>query len=87
MDSILNNNIKINEVDEKKLLKSISKLPTELFDIIKSYVPLNIWRPLNKTLYAENYDLVYIKMKPCTSEDYIRYIVKRDFGFVFQYVV
>jgi len=80
------NNIN-NNVDEKKLFQSINKLPIELVDIIQTYIPQHIWRPLNKILYVENYDLVYIKMKPNNVENYIRYVVKRDFGFVFNYVV
>ncbi len=74
-------------VNESKLLLSISKLPLELFDIVKSYVPLYIWRPLNKTLYIENYNLVYEKMKPYNAENYIRDIVKRDFDNVFKFIV
>ena len=86
MDSISTNN-KNNIVDEKKVLENIRKLPRELFDIVQSYIPQHVWRPLNTTLYVENYDLVYTKMKPGNVENYIRYIVKRDFGFVFKYVI
>ena len=86
MNSITNNN-KNNIVDEKKVLENIKKLPRELFDIVQSYIPQHVWRPLNTTLYVENYDLVYTKMKPGNVENYIRYIVKRDFGFVFKYVI
>ncbi len=75
------------KVDESRLLLSISKLPLELFDIVKSYVPLFIWRPLNKTLYIENYNIVYEKMKPYNAENYIRDIVKRDFDNVFKFIV
>jgi hypothetical protein len=81
-----NNNNKI-IVNEKKLLISISKLPFELFDIVKSYIPLYIWRPLNKTLYFENYNLVYDKIKLGNAENYIRYIVKRDYDYIFKFIV
>ena len=87
MDSISTNNNKNNTVDEKKVLENIKKLPRELFDIVHSYIPQHVWRPLNTILYVENYDLVYTKMKPGNVENYIRYIVKRDFGFVFKYVI
>lgn len=83
----ITNNNKNNIVDEKKVLKNIKKLPRELFDIVQSYIPQHVWRPLNTTLYVENYDLVYTKIKPGNVENYIRYIVKRDFGFVFKYVI
>lgn len=86
MDSISTNN-KNNIVDEKKVLENIKKLPRELFDIVQSYIPQHVWRPLNTTLYVENYDLVYTKIKQGNVENYIRYIVKRDFGFVFKYVI
>lgn len=95
MDSIItntntnntNNTNKNNKVDETRLLQSIRTLPTELVDIVQSYIPIHIYRPLNKTYYIENYDLVYVKMKPNNLENYIRYIVKRDFDFVFRFVV
>ena len=87
MNININNNNKNNIVDEKKVLENIRKLPRELFDIVQSYIPQHVWRPLNTTLYVENYDLVYTKMKPGNVENYIRYIVKRDFGFVFKYVI
>lgn len=83
----ITNNNKNNIVDEKKVLENIKKLPRELFDIVQSYIPQHVWRPLNTTLYVENYDLVYTKIKPGNVENYIRYIVKRDFGFVFKYVI
>lgn len=83
----ITNNNKNNIVDEKKVLENIRKLPRELFDIVQSYIPQHVWRPLNTTLYVENYDLVYTKIKPGSAENYIRYIVKRDFGFVFKYVI
>lgn len=74
-------------INEQKLLLSISKLPFELFDIVKSYIPLYIWRPLNKTLYFENYNLVYEKIKIGNAENYIRYIVKRDYNYVFKFII
>ncbi len=83
----ITNNNKNNIVHEKKVLENIKKLPRELFDIVQSYIPQHVWRPLNTTLYVENYDLVYTKIKQGNVENYIRYIVKRDFGFVFKYVI
>ena len=79
---------KINDIiKEQKILNNINKLPFELIDIIQSYIPQYVWRPLNKSLYVENYNLVYEKIKPNNAENYIRSIIKRDYDFVFKYVV
>ena len=74
-------------IDQEKLFSSINKLPIELYDIIKSYIPLYVWRPLNKNLYVEYYNLVYIKLNSSNSENYIRNIVVRDLYYPFKFII
>jgi hypothetical protein len=64
---------------------NINKLPHDIIIIIKEYIPKKIFIFTNR----ENYNLYHSLLKPYISniENYIRYIVKFDYSFIFQKVL
>jgi hypothetical protein len=77
-DVILDNNIPC-------IFNNINKLPQDIIDIIKEYIPKKIFIFTNR----ENYNLYHCLLKKHISniDNYIRYIVKFDYSFVFQKVI
>lgn len=67
------------------LLVYIHKLPAELINIIKEYIPKKIVVFVNKT----NYNLYHSVIKCCIHnyEKFIRDVIRRDNEFVFEMIV
>ena len=63
----------------------INKLPDDIINIIKEYIPKKIFIFTNR----ENYKLYHFLLKPYISniDNYIRNIVKFDYSFIFQKVL
>jgi hypothetical protein len=68
-----------------ELIVKINKLPTELVDIIKEYIPKKSLVFLNKTYYILYHPL--IKQYINNYENYIRDVIRRDNEFVFERIV
>ena len=68
-----------------ELIKNINKLPTELVDIIKEYIPTKSLVFVNKTYYMLHHSL--IKKYINNYENYIRDVIRRDNEFVFERIV
>ena len=71
--------------DITSIFININKLPQDLINIIKEYIPKKILIFTNR----ENYNLYHCVLKQYISniDNYIRYIVKFDYSFVFQKVI
>ena len=69
---------------EENLLNYIDKLPDELIDIIKEYIPLEVTIFLNKTLYLKNHRV--LKKHIPNYESYIRDMVRMNNVFVFEQI-
>ena len=69
---------------EDNLLIYIDKLPDELIDIIKEYIPLEVTIFLNKALYLKNHCV--IKQFISNYESYIRDMVRKNNDFVFEQI-
>jgi hypothetical protein len=71
--------------DINRIFLNINTLPQDLINIIKEYIPKKILIFTNR----ENYKLYHCLLKPYISniENYIRYIVKFDYSFVFEKVI
>lgn len=67
------------------IMNQINKLPNDVLNIIKEYLNYHSLVFLNKTYY----DLYHysIKEKITKYESYIRYIIKRDYYYVFNKVI
>ena len=68
-----------------ELIVNINKLPTELIDIIKEYIPTKSLVFVNKTYYILYHPL--IKQYINNYENYIRDVIRRDNEFVFERIV
>jgi len=71
--------------DITSIFININKLPQDLINIIKEYIPKKIFIFTNR----ENYNLYHCLLKQDINNinNYIRYIVKFDYSFVFQKVI
>jgi len=70
-----------NNLKEKVILENVNKLPIEIIDIIKEYVPLLIFVFLNKEYYFKYHNLFTESIKS-KSENYIRTMIRQDNDFV-----
>ena len=77
MDELI---VKMNE-----LIIKINKLPSELVDIIKEYIPKKSLVFVNKTYYNLHHSL--IKQYINNYENFIRDVIRRDDEFVFERIV
>lgn len=68
-----------------EILVYINKLPTELINIIKEYIPKKILVFVNKTNYILYHSV--IKCHIHTYEKFIRDVIRRDNEFVFEMIV
>lgn len=69
------------KTQEKKILENINKLPVELIQIIKDYLPLITFTFLNKHYYFQYHNLFTDSIKS-KSENYIRTMIRQDNDFV-----
>lgn len=67
-----------------KLIENVNKLPQELIDIIKEYVPKSVFVFTNR----ENYSLYHFLIRNSIKnyENYIRDTIRRDNEFVFNMI-
>jgi hypothetical protein len=69
---------------EEEALKKVSRLPEVLVDYIKEYIPQKVVLFLDKSLYISHHYLVgQMLLQNKHTEKYIRYIIRRDFSYVF----
>ena len=81
-----------NNKNNKKLKDSmfflfIKKLPSVLVEIIKEYIPNHSLAILSKIHYNLNHKFIRAHIIQNQIENYIRDIVRRDFDFVFTYIL
>ena len=65
-------------------LKFIDKLPDELIDIIKEYLPIHVTTFLNKSFYNNNHH--FLKKFIPNYESYTRDMVRKNNNFVFDFI-
>jgi len=76
------------EEKEGKLLVEIQKtIPDVLITIIFSYLPVGVKILLNKNYYVSYHYIIYNYISTRNIESYIRDIIRRDFIFVFKYIL
>ena len=68
-----------------EIIIHINKLPEDLINVIKEFIPLHILVFLDKTHYILYHSVV--KQHICNYENYIRDVIKRDNEFVFERIV
>jgi len=68
-----------------ELIININKLPEDLINVIKEFIPLHIFVFIDKTHYILYHSV--IKKYICNYENYIRDVIKRDNDFVFERIV
>lgn len=66
-----------------KIYTNIDKLPLELVDIIYEYIPIRVTMFLTRDNYIMNHNLVYNYINKSNIELYVRYMVRRDYDFIF----
>ena len=76
--------VKNTEKKEQEVLKRVSLLPESLVKVIKEYIPVSATLFLEKPIYLNSRGIImnFLKQKG-TTEKYIRYIIRRDFDYVF----
>jgi len=72
----------MNDYDNYFIL--IKQLPTDIFYIIKEFIPISITVFLNKDLYIKNHKIVKRYISKNSYENYIRNMIERDNSFVIQ---
>jgi len=72
----------MNDYDNYFIL--IKQLPTDIFYIIKEFLPISITVFLNKDLYIKNHKIVKRYISKNSYENYIRNMIERDNSFVIQ---
>ena len=80
------NGLTTNDLTKKEnFFRNIDKLPNELIDYIKNFIPKKIFVFTNR----ENYNLYHVFLKPHINnyENYIRDTIRRDNSFVFERIV
>ena len=73
------------DTDESHILTNIHKLPNELIDIIREYIPKKTWIFTNRENYALYHN--FLRSSIYNYENYIRDTIRRDNYFVFQQIV
>lgn len=82
---ITNNSLMI--TDRDNTLISINKLPEVIIDIIKSYLPKISTVFLTRENYLNNHFLIRAFIPKNKIENYIRYMLRRDYDFVFKQIL
>jgi hypothetical protein len=67
------------------LIIQINKLPEELIDVIKEYIPKKCLVFLNKTNYLLHHEI--IRKYIINYENFIRDVIRRDNSFVFERII
>jgi len=76
--------VKTDKQIEEDALKKVSILPEILVYFIKEYIPHKVVIFLDKSLYISHHYLVgQMLLQNKHTEKYIRYIIRRDFSYVF----
>jgi hypothetical protein len=65
----------------------IKKLPIEIFNIIKDYLPINVILFCSKKIYIENHELVKKYICKDNYERYVRNIIERDYWFILGHLI
>jgi hypothetical protein len=73
------------EIKDKLLIK-INKLPDELVEYIKDFIPFSTLIWLNKKIYIKHHKIVKGLIMKSEYENYIRDTIRRDNYFVFKYL-
>lgn len=73
--------------NEQIILKNVFLLPDVLIEIIKNYLTLRSTVFLNKKNYLMNHYLLRPFIFKNNIENYIRYILRRDYDFVFKQIL
>jgi hypothetical protein len=63
------------------------RLPLELCDIIYEYIPKHTLATLSRSLYQKFHPLIRAQIMKYQLENYIRDIVRRDYEYVFDYIL
>ena len=69
------------------LLRNISILPDVMIDIIQEYLPIQTMLWITREKYIENHNLIRQFIKKSKLENYIRYMIRRDYDFVFRQIL
>ena len=73
---------------EQEVLKKLSFVPEHIVDIVKEYIPLCVFVFLDKNIYLNSrYFIMGILRKKEVTEKYIRYVIRRDFNYVFEKIL
>jgi hypothetical protein len=72
---------------ERIILDKLNKIPEEIVRIIYEYILPNVKCILNKKLFLQYHsDIKALIMKRNMYDNYLRYIIRNDYSFVFQYI-
>jgi len=82
----MNDSSSLLEIKDKILIK-INKLPHELVDHIKDFIPFSTLIWLNKKIYKKHHKIVKQLIMRSEYENYIRDTIRRDHDFVFKYLL
>jgi len=69
------------------LLSRIAKLPDEMIDIIKSYIPITTLRLLDKSNYELHHKYIRQSIPYNLYETYVRSMVRKDYDYVFRNIL
>ena len=68
-------------------LSYISRLPLELEDIIKSFIPISVLLTLNKQYYVKYHKYIKEFINKFQYDNYIRDMLRKDNDFVFSFLI
>jgi hypothetical protein len=68
-------------------LSRITRLPLELEDIIKSYLPISVLLTLNKEYHNKYHKFLKQLISKTQYENYIRDTLRRDNDFIFSFLI
>jgi hypothetical protein len=77
----------VTKEDNKNIFYYINKLPFYIVNEIKKYIPNKILLFLNREKYIYYHILIRQMIPIIKYENYIRYIIYRDFDFIFQQII
>lgn len=77
----------MDEARRSRMLKMMKLLPTELVDIIRSYLPPETTLWLERASYTQHHHLVWGMVPDHLKDAYIRDIIRSDHAFVFGHVI
>lgn len=83
----VNNEVISNKFDEKTknkmFIDNLNRMPSDVINIIQSFVPNNVLALLSKKLYYANHSYIRPTINKHKYEEYIRSMVRQDNDFVF----